>query len=154
VDFRPPFLPACAGRWRFASKTEIPATDPIDLCGTRTPMSSDLLTSLLSITLPFVAALIWARYTISPQLKFWLHRSVAWGAPLLAILIVIIKLITSTCTHEANFGFTACTTLPVTFANTMMTGFVFALILLVAYGLVLLGVGVAIELQTRLKANR
>lgn len=117
-------------------------------------MSSDLILSLLSITMPFVVALLWARYSASPNLKFWLRRSVMWGAPLLTVLIVTIKLITSTCTHEANFGFTACTTLSVTFANAMMTAFVFALILLVAYGLVLLGVGVAIELQTRLKANR
>ena len=117
-------------------------------------MSSDLFTSLLSITLPFVAALIWARYTVSPKLKFWLHRSALWGAPLFAILIVAIKLIIASCTHQANFGFTACTTLSVGFANAMMTGFVFALMLLVGYGLALLGVGVAIELQTRLKANR
>ncbi|MEJ6710289.1 MAG: hypothetical protein QNK92_16095 [Amylibacter sp.] len=117
-------------------------------------MSSDLITSLLSITLPFVVALIWARYTASPKLKFWLRRSALWGAPLFALLIVTIKLITATCTHQANFGFTACTTLSVTFAKTVMTGFVFTLMLLVGYALVLLGVGVAVELQTRLKANR
>ncbi len=117
-------------------------------------MTSDILTTLMLLCLPFVLALIWSRYTASVALGRWLRRSAFYGAPLLIALIVAIKAITSNCTHQANFGFTECTTLSVSFANISMTAFVFALMLFAGYGLALFGVGAAIELQTRLAARR
>lgn len=120
----------------------------------RSAMSFEIFTSFLMIAAPFGAALLWARYTASPGLSVWLRKSVFYGAPAFAVLVAIIKTITLACTHQANFGFTSCTTIPVSVANLSMTAFVFALMLCAGYGLALFGVGVAVELQTRFGAKR
>ena len=117
-------------------------------------MTSEIFTTLLMIAAPCVAALLWARVTASLSFRVWLQNSVLYGAPLFAVIVGLIKIITLACTYEANFGFTHCSVLPVYVANLSMTAFVFALMLFAGYGLALFGVGVAVELQTRFGTKR
>ena len=117
-------------------------------------MVSETIKTLFLLSPPFGIAVLWSFLTTSLKLKWWLRRSVIFGAPALIVLILVITAITANCTHQANFGFTACQSLPVGFANASMSGFVVVLMLLADYALALFGVGLAIEIQTRFSPKR